>query len=123
MDIWTAKAESGLTLAKDSRSVERTKKFPWNVWMDRPEGDGNAEAKSWPSPPPQESVKTFSASYSHDRLKADLPGEVTLQIPLELLQLGRIVDEVEGRVVKDAASRVPGDTGWGGGGRGCQSSG
>lgn len=38
MDIWTAKAESGFTLARDSRSVERTKKFPWNVWMDRPEG-------------------------------------------------------------------------------------
>ena len=36
MDIWTAKAESGFTLARDSRSVERTKKFPWNVWMDSP---------------------------------------------------------------------------------------
>ncbi|TNN67123.1 hypothetical protein EYF80_022653 [Liparis tanakae] len=38
MDIWTAKAESGFTLARDSRSVERTKKLPWNVWMDKPEG-------------------------------------------------------------------------------------
>lgn len=37
MDIWTAKAESGFTLARDSRSVERTNRFPWNVWMDRPE--------------------------------------------------------------------------------------
>ena len=37
MDIWTAKAESGFTLARESRSVERTKKFPWNVWMDKPE--------------------------------------------------------------------------------------
>ncbi len=37
IDIWTAKAESGFTLARDSRSVERTKKLPWNVWMDKPE--------------------------------------------------------------------------------------
>lgn len=28
---------------------------------------------------------TFSASYSHDGLEADLPGEVALQISLELL--------------------------------------
>lgn len=27
---------SGLTLGSDSRSVERTKKFPWNVCMDKP---------------------------------------------------------------------------------------
>lgn len=47
MDIWTAKAESGLTLAKDSRSVERTKKLPWNVWMDRPEGDPGATAETY----------------------------------------------------------------------------
>lgn len=46
---------------------------------------------------------TFSASYSHDRLKADLPGEVALQISLELLQLSWVVDVVEGGVVKDAA--------------------
>lgn len=81
---------------------------------------GRREAMLKQSPglrPSQQSLLTFSASYSHDRLKADLPGEVTLQIPLELLQLGRIVDEVEGRVVKDAASRVPGDTGWGAGGK------
>lgn len=36
MDIWTANPASGLTLGRDSRSVERTKKFPWNVWMDKP---------------------------------------------------------------------------------------
>lgn len=36
MDICTAKPESGLTLASDNRSVERTKKLPWNVWMDSP---------------------------------------------------------------------------------------
>lgn len=46
---------------------------------------------------------TFSASYSHDRLKADLPGEVAVQILLELLQLCRVVDVMEGGVVKDAA--------------------
>ncbi len=37
MLIWTAKPASGFTLARDSRSVERTKKFPWKVCMDRPE--------------------------------------------------------------------------------------
>lgn len=36
MDICTAKPASGLTLGRESRSVERTKKFPWNVWMDKP---------------------------------------------------------------------------------------
>lgn len=41
MDIWTAKPASGFTLGRDNRSVERTKKFPWNVWMERP-----AEEKS-----------------------------------------------------------------------------
>uniref|UniRef100_A0A4W6CK71 Uncharacterized protein n=1 Tax=Lates calcarifer TaxID=8187 RepID=A0A4W6CK71_LATCA len=30
---------------------------------------------------------TFSASYSHNRLEADLPGEVALEILLEFLQL------------------------------------
>lgn len=38
IDTWTAKPESGFTLARDSRSVERTKKLPWNVWMDIPVG-------------------------------------------------------------------------------------
>ena len=46
---------------------------------------------------------TFSTSYPHDRLKADLSSEVALEIPLELLQLGRVVDVVKGGVVKDAA--------------------
>ncbi len=46
---------------------------------------------------------TFSASYSHDRLEADLPREVALQIPLELLQLSRVVDVMKGGIVKDAA--------------------
>lgn len=41
MDIWTAKPASGFTLGRDSRSVERTKKFPWNVWMDRPAKTSN----------------------------------------------------------------------------------
>ena len=41
MDIWTAKAESGFTLARDSRSVERTKKFPWNVCIDKPEEEND----------------------------------------------------------------------------------
>lgn len=40
IDICTAKPESGLMLARDSRSVERTKKFPWNVWMDKPVNQG-----------------------------------------------------------------------------------
>lgn len=53
MDIWTAKAESGLTLARDSRSVERTKKLPWNVWMDRPEGDRGQLLKHILGIPPQ----------------------------------------------------------------------
>lgn len=52
MDICTAKAESGLTLAKDSRSVERTKKLPWNVWMERPEGEEPMLEVSVYSPPP-----------------------------------------------------------------------
>lgn len=46
---------------------------------------------------------TFSASYSHDRLKADLPGEVALEVSLELFQLGRVVDVMKGGIVKDAA--------------------
>ena len=37
MDICTAKPASGFTLGSDSRSVERTKKFPWKVCMERPE--------------------------------------------------------------------------------------
>lgn len=36
IDIWTAKPASGFTLGRDNRSVERTKKFPWKVWMERP---------------------------------------------------------------------------------------
>lgn len=61
---------------------------------------------------------TFSASYSHDRLKADLPAEVALQISLELLQLSRVVDVVEGGVVKDATRWILWDTCWRRGGRG-----
>lgn len=77
--------------------------------MDRPEGDWEQTHKTAAETYmfdllTLKSPFTFGASYSHDRLKADLPGEVTLQICLELLQLGGIVDEVEGRVVKDAAS-------------------
>ena len=53
---------------------------------------------------------TFSASYPHDGLEADLPAEVALQILLELLQLSRVVDVMEGGVVEDAAGRVLGDT-------------
>lgn len=85
--------------------------------MDRPGGDREQAIKQQLThvfltfSPQKLSLLTFGASYSHDRLKADLPGEVTLQISLELLQLCGIVDEVEGRVVKDAAGRVPGDTG------------
>lgn len=45
IDIWTAKAESGFTLARDSRSVERTKKLPWNVWMDKPKGKAEDEGR------------------------------------------------------------------------------
>ena len=43
MDICTAKPASGFTLGRDSRSVERTKKFPWKVWMDRPRGGREGE--------------------------------------------------------------------------------
>lgn len=35
-DICTAYPASGFTLGKDSKSVDRTKKFPWKVWMERP---------------------------------------------------------------------------------------
>lgn len=52
---------------------------------------------------------TFGASYSHDRLEADLPAQVALQIPLELLQLSRVVDVMEGGVVEDAARGILGD--------------
>lgn len=55
---------------------------------------------------------TFSTSYPHDRLKANLPGEVAIEIFLELLQLGRVVDEMKGWVVKDAACRILGDACW-----------
>lgn len=55
---------------------------------------------------------TFCASYSHDGLEANLSGEVALQILLELLQLGRVVDVVEGGVVEDAAGRVLGYACW-----------
>ena len=36
MDICMAKPASGLMLGSDRRSVERTKKFPWNVCKDTP---------------------------------------------------------------------------------------
>lgn len=75
--------------------------------MDRPEGDREQSHKPtylFDLLTGKQSPLTFGASYSHDRLKADLPGEVALQVSLELLQLGGIVDGVEGRVVKDAAS-------------------
>ena len=58
-------------------------------------------------------MRTFSATYSHDGLEADLAGEVALHVLLELLQLGRVVDVVEGRVVEDAAGRVLGHAGCG----------
>lgn len=116
MDIWTAKAESGFTLARDSRSVERTKKLPWNVWMDKPETTlsrfkngfrGTSENTNRVSHFVED---TFSASYSHDGLESDLPGEVAIEVPLKLLQLRRVVDVMKGGVVKDAARRVLGDT-------------
>ena len=53
---------------------------------------------------------TFSAAYPHDGLKANLPGEVALQIFLELVPLGWIVHVVECGVVEDAARRVLGNT-------------
>lgn len=88
--------------------MERTKKFPWNVWMDKPEGETSckkiAESAGYFPHPGADPRLTFSASYSHDRLEADLPGEVALQVSLELLQLSWVVDVVEGGVVKDAAS-------------------
>ena len=37
MDSCMPKPASGLTLGRESRSVDRTKKFPWNVWILRPE--------------------------------------------------------------------------------------
>ena len=37
MEICIANAASGLTLGNERRSVDRTKKFPWNVWILRPE--------------------------------------------------------------------------------------
>lgn len=49
------------------------------------------------------SGRTFSASDPHDRLEADLPGEVALQVLLQLLQLSRVVDVMEGGVIEDAA--------------------
>lgn len=55
---------------------------------------------------------TFSAAYSHYRLKANLPGQVPLEILLELRHLGLVVGEVEPREVEDASSRVFGHTGW-----------
>lgn len=35
-DICTAYPASGFTLGNDNKSVDRTKKFPWKVWMERP---------------------------------------------------------------------------------------
>lgn len=52
---------------------------------------------------PETQLATFSASYSHDRLEADLPGEVALQISLKLLQLSWVVYVMERGVVEDAA--------------------
>lgn len=52
---------------------------------------------------------TFGAAYPHDRLEADLSAEVALEVLLELLQLGRVVDVMKGRVVEDASCRILGD--------------
>lgn len=41
MDICTANPASGLTLARDSKSVDRTKKFPWKVCIERPTSRSN----------------------------------------------------------------------------------
>lgn len=41
MDICTAYPASGLTLARDNKSVDRTKKFPWKVWIERPRSRWN----------------------------------------------------------------------------------
>lgn len=48
IDICIPKAESGLTLGKESRSVERTKKFPWKVWMLRPGNEINTRLNERP---------------------------------------------------------------------------
>jgi len=41
MDICTANPASGLTLARDNKSVDRTKKFPWKVCIERPRSRSN----------------------------------------------------------------------------------
>lgn len=47
--------------------------------------------------------QTFGAAYPHDGLKADLPGEVSLQILLEALHLRRVMLVVVGGIVEDAS--------------------
>lgn len=39
IDNCTANPASGLMLARDSKSVDRTKKFPWKVCIESPEGE------------------------------------------------------------------------------------
>lgn len=126
MDIWTAKPASGFTLGSDNRSVERTKKFPWNVWMDRPVwrwGGMEGGFKLLRKKVSQRRTKTilskmqnrflvwlchltFGAAYPHDRLKADLPCQVPLQILLEALYLRWVMLVVVGGIVVDASCRV-----------------
>lgn len=52
--------------------------------------------------------QTFGAAYPHDGLKADLPGEVSLQILLEALHLRRVMLVVVGGIVEDASCWVSG---------------
>lgn len=47
--------------------------------------------------------QTFGAAYPHDGLKADLPGEVSLQILLEALHLRRVMLVVVGGIIVDAS--------------------
>lgn len=82
MDIWTANPASGFTLGRDNKSVERTKKFPWNVWMERPAEDQSGEKSGHCHAHLTKGLtwaelldhRTFAAAYSHDSLKADLSG-------------------------------------------------
>lgn len=111
--------------------MERTKKFPWNVWMDRPAGGRQRHGKrvqtleankeSERAARENNDVRnikqapgltlchpTFGAAYPHDGLEADLPVEVPLQILLEALHLRRVVLVVVGGIVVDASCRVSG---------------
>jgi len=55
---------------------------------------------------------TFRASDSHDRLKANLPDQVSAEIHLELLHEVRGANHMVGWVVVTAATRILADTPW-----------